>query len=320
MNKKNIYTYKAHIFEGKLAFQWCRFLGLFFLFLLLHGESFAQSKYNSWHNLSLHGKYGIHSFMFDMKNSFVLEIGGGMGVSYDYYFGDNLSLEAGHFGIGTGLELGFLRSSYRREGLNYSYQTKDSEDENFIFNVYMQSMEEVQQTKYLYVPLLFKMRFDIFSMGLGVKAGFPISNEYRRNIRNFKTTGLYPDLHAPLENIPEYGFITKANLVQMGDIEMQMDWVLTLDIGVSSWVSSVFKESNFLLYLGAYVEYGLQNLKPQTSEGGNPLIRYSNDLASRLSYASVLEGQVFENDRSQNIVNKMNSFCFGVKLAFSFGL
>lgn len=234
--------------------------------------------------------------------------GGLGGFTYTYFFTPSI-------GINTGLEMAYYNAKAKLGNYAESYAASDSENETFIFNMYLNGYRETQNLLALQIPIM--LRFDIsdFSLFLGGKLGIPLMAEYRTKIGQLKTTGTYVDCDDPFENMPNHGYYNLSDLKTKAPLDLGLNYMLSAEIGYSFKIS---KNTSF--YVGVYADYGLNELRKNTTLQGN-IFAYNPDNPKDLIQNSILfaERKTASATELQDFSSKLNSLSAGIVLRYSFG-
>jgi len=216
----------------------------------------AQEKQQYLH-LTVGG--GLHNLSYDLQNGTQSgRFGNSINAGYSYFFNQ-------HWGIQSGLGLQWFNS---RSTINYQSATPqvDIDGENFEFRANYNNWQEKQQALFMDIPLTLQYRHALSNKislqgSAGGKISIPISSSFKTIGGSITTTGYYSRLNAELSDLPEYGFTTTTNSYN-GKLSLRPSYMAIADLGGLYTLSPKID-----LYLGAYVNYGLNNaLKADTKE------------------------------------------------------
>lgn len=257
------------------------------------------------------------------KNEFSLYAGAGMqGLQYDNNYGD-VSIKPGfqagvgytrwlypRWGIRTGLELGYYhtRATLHANAV-FTNNEMDSEGEGFEYRVKASGYREDQKVYTVNIPLLLQFqtpargRQQFYALG-GAKLGIPFSQTYTTSAGEISASGYYPNLNIEITDLPVHGFGKQAGWSAEGDNDFKLSVSLAAEAGLRFRVST-----NSYLYAGAYIDYGLNNIKKM--EGSSTLLSYDpNGLTqSKATGIFALTGAT----------GQVRMIAYGIKVGFAFG-
>jgi len=202
---------------------------------------------------------GLHNLSYDLKNGTQSgRFGNSINTGYSYFFTQ-------HWGIQSGLGLQWFNA---RSTVNYLSATPqvDTDGETFEFRANYNNWQEKQQALFLDIPLTLQYRHALNNKislqgSAGGKISIPISSSYTTTGGSITTTGYYSRLNAELSNLPEFGFTTTTESYN-GKLSLRPSYMAIADLGALYTLSPKVD-----LYLGAYINYGLNNaLKADSKE------------------------------------------------------
>ena len=223
---------------------------------LLCGILQAQEKQQYLH-LTIGG--GLHNLSYDLQNGTQSgRLGNSINAGYSYFFNQ-------HWGVQSGLGLQWFNA---RSTVNYSSVTPevDVDGESVEFRANYKDWQEKQQALFVDIPLTLQYRHTLSNKislqgSAGGKISMPISSRYNTSGGSITTTGYYSRLNAELSDLPEYGFTTITDS-RNGKLSLQPSYMAIADLGGLYTLSPKVD-----LYVGAYVNYGLNNaLKADNKE------------------------------------------------------
>jgi len=257
------------------------------------------------------------------QNEFSLYAGAGMqGLQYDNTHG-GVSIKPGfqagvgytrllssRWGIRTGLEIGYYHTrTTLNPGAAFMHNYVDSEGEGFEYRVKTSGYRDDQKLYTLNIPLLLQFQSpghgkqQFYALG-GAKLGIPFSQTYTSQADEISASGYYPNLDLEITDLPVHGFGKQAGWKRTGDNDLKIAVSLTAEAGIRFRVST-----NSYLYTGAYIDYGLNNMKKTAAS--SPLLTYDpNGLAQSKATG------IFSLDGTTGDVRLM---AYGIKLGFAFG-
>jgi len=290
-----------NIFTNKMSSLW-RFVILLAM-LSITVQSFGQS--NHEFSLYLEGSFSKLDYEVLQQKS-RLENGFGFGARYGYYLSENWS-------IATGVGLQYLEGSIYLPAVEGAYQTRDLEGDEFEFRYRAGDFSENQHAYFLNVPL--QIQYETsgatrFYAAAGVKAGIIVEAEYESKLASLTTSGYYPQYDVELTD-PEFaGFGEfRAKNSTRSQLDLKTSYILNLESGVKFML-----ENEKSLYLGAFLDYGLNDIQPDASR--ERLIGYNSQYPVAFPFDSLLSSQRDMN--SEKYINEVRTLAFGLKLQYGF--
>ncbi|MDP4239534.1 MAG: OmpA family protein [Bacteroidota bacterium] len=216
---------------------------------------------------------GLNNLEYSLKNGTEKgSFGYSIDAAYSYFFLPN-------WGLKTGID---LQSYGACSTLNYLSTTRDvdTDGDAYEFRTSYKNWQEKQHALFLEIPLEVQYRhFFNKKIGLlasvGAKVSIPVSADYKTTGGAMVTTGYYSQWNVELSNMPQHGFSTIMNSYS-GNLSLKTAYVSIADIGC---LFALSKQTN--LYLGGYINYGLNNiLTPETKQIYQPNRVYNGILVS----------------------------------------
>ena len=202
---------------------------------------------------------GLNNLEYNLQNGTEKgQLGYSVNGAYSYFFKRHWGLK-----IGVGVQSYGAHST-----LNFLSSTSDvdTDGDSYEFRTNYKSWEEKQHALFVEVPLEVQYRhFFSKKIGLlasaGAKVSIPVLATYETTGGTMVTSGYYSQWNVELNNMPQHGFTTLTNTYS-GDLSLKAAYTGIADVGCLFTLS---KKMN--LYLGGYVNYGLNNiLKPDTKQ------------------------------------------------------
>lgn len=272
---------------------------IFVLAVLLIGSALTAQETKSELNASI--GYGISSLDYTLLEG-KLEKGNGPNVqlAYFHYLSPKLA-------VGTGVAFHAYRSDVNAGVLNGAHTAIDADGESFEYRYTLRGFSEKQYVNYLQVPLLLRLETGHTNtrlyMSAGAKAGFALTSEYRTKADNITTSGHYPQYNATLNGPTFAGFGDLGPVdAQRQDLALKMAFSMAMEVGAKQR----FNHGHWL-YLGAYVDIGLNDLREETNKN---LVDYDPN-----NGPSPNVGPVLETDYS----NAVSLMALGIKLGYGMG-
>ena len=234
--------------------------------------------------------------------------GGEFGVGYTFFIDNVQAVETGkvvraRWGIHSGLGLGLYNATAKVD--NETTETKDlKDDEGDDFNMHtkLTDYKETQRTMFLNIPVMALYELEPYYFMAGVKIGIPLSGKYAYKDATLTNEAYYPKYDNWLRTQTFAGLGEFKGKKFDGPVDLGVTVMLSLEAGYKFRIND-----QFLLYAGAYFDYGLNN----TSKN-NPkqFINYPKDNPSDFTTNSVLSA----------FTEKVNIMAAGVKVRLAMNL
>ncbi|PRX43835.1 outer membrane beta-barrel protein [Salegentibacter salegens] len=269
----------------------------------VNGEALAQSKNEV--SFYLQGSFSKLKYEALGQDS-EMENGFGLGANYAYYLTENWSL-------GTGAELQYMEGSISLPTVQGSFMTQDAEADEFEFRYRATNFAENQEVYFLNIPL--QVQYESsgtvrFHTAAGVKAGLVLTSEYQSSATSLETSGFYPQYDVELTS-PEFaGF---GEFAAINNTESELDLKTNFVAHVESGVKLMLENSQSL-YMGLFLDYGLNDIKPDTS--GKRLIDYNAQNPTDFVFGSLLSSRRDINALQES--DEVKSLAFGIKIQYAF--
>jgi len=217
--------------------------------LLIAGALQAQEKGN-YINLTVGG--GYHNLSYTFPNGTEKEqVGYTLDAGYSYFF-------TRHWGIHTGVGVQTYNSL---STLNYLSNTPDvdTDGQSYDFRANYTNYQEKQQAILIDIPLALQYRLPIgtkfaLQASVGAKVSLPFQSTFKTVGGQLVTTGYYSVWDVELSDMPQHGFATMTGSFS-GNTALKTAYMGIADLG------GLIKLSHRLdLYIGGYVNYGLNNV------------------------------------------------------------
>lgn len=280
--KKNIYSYITSI-------------AIFTAFLAASLNSYGQDKKQEF-SISLGGPFSYIDANSSGKT--VPGIGVNAGLRYSYYLSESLSL-------GIGVEYQTYNSDLKYNFFAGAYAATDAENENFQFRYKGTNVREEQKLAYINVPI--NVQFETpgtskLYVAAGAKIGFASSGSYQTTFQNLTTSGYYPQYNVELFSPAFAGFASTNDLVTgKQDLNTEVSYSTTFETGLKQELGT---RNSF--YIGAYFEYGLNNIYDKTGNG--QIVIYNAQQPVQLGYDTLLNSPLSSSVRLVS---------YGLKLRFA---
>ncbi|NKI27896.1 hypothetical protein HCG49_15140 [Arenibacter sp. 6A1] len=269
----------------------------------MSGQVLAQSNHEV--SFYLQGSFSkLRYEALEQKNK--LKNGFGIGTRYAYYFFENWSL-------GTGAELQFMKGAFSKSNIQGAYMSQDSEDEEFEFRYRAGNFSENQEVYFLNIP--FQIQYESLGMTrfyavAGVKAGFVLASDYQSLSTSLQTSGYYEQYDAELTEpkfagFGEFGRVKNSN----SELDLKTNIVAHLESGIK-----LILENKRSLYMGLFLDYGLNDIKPNPSR--ERIIEYNNQNPTAYVLESLLSSR--RDVIPTQHVEKVCTIAFGLRIQYAF--
>jgi outer membrane protein OmpA-like peptidoglycan-associated protein len=233
---------------------------------------------------------GLHDFSYTLTNGTKqsAQVGYTVNVAYSYFFSP-------HWGFQTGVGAQTIKGL---STLNYQSTAPavDALGRTYDYRTNYQNWQEQQEAIFCDVPLVLQYRHAIgknfgIIASAGGKVAIPVYNQYKSTGNGqITTTGYYSQWNTELSDLPQYGFAT-TNEVPKGKLSFNTTYMAVADLGALIRLTDKTD-----LYIGGYINYGLNNIiKSSTSE-------------------VYQQGGIYNGLFASNQIQKVTPITFGVKI------
>ena len=204
---------------------------------------------------------GLHDFSYNLTNGTKQSatVGYTVNAAYSYFF-------SSHWGFQTGIGAQTIKGL---STLNYQSTTPavDALGRTYDYRTNYQNWQEQQEAIFFDIPLVLQYRHNIgISFGIitsaGGKVAIPLYKQYKSTGNGqITTTGYYSQWNTELSDLPQYGF-TSISEVPKGKPSFNPSYMAVADLG-----GLIRLTDKTDLYIGGYINYGLNNIvKSSTNE------------------------------------------------------
>ncbi len=277
------------------------------LFVVFLATAQAQ-EINPRHEFSINAGAGVSSLQYKPNNATqIIGYGGKAGLGYTLFFCKN-------WGLSTGADINLYKSeaTFKKNITGSNSVTTEANPllpgTSFDFSYTINDYTEKQQALYINIPLMLQYQVgdeNKFYAALGGKIGLPVSATYKAENADITTSGYFPSTSTSIYDLPEYGLGEYSNLSQKGDLDLDLAYFASAEIG-AKW--AIGKKNS--LYTGFYVDYGLNNV---LKENNKPFVSYAQ--SSELPMNSMVESQI----NNEAIADKISPLAVGINLRLAFG-
>ena len=256
------------------------------------------------HEFSVNVGGGLSTLMYEPTiGKYTSGFGGEAGLGYHFFLTPN-------WGIGTGFNLALYNSELTADNAFFgSFNTTTVEGRAVRFSYTFNNYKEEISATMLTIPLMVQYqtggKIGLFA-AVGGKVGIPVSANNNLSVGNIRTNGYFPDWNVTYDDLPQYGFGAYDKMSQENDLELQTAFMLSAELGAK------FRFGNSLsLYAGAYVDYGLNDVRKYESNG---LAFAYNPAAVSYPDGFAISGSMAEAS------DKITPLAIGGKLRLAFGV
>lgn len=223
---------------------------LLIAFLALSFTYIGQAQDKNSISLSVGG--GYHQLNYSLDNGTSKNYAGfSINAGYSIFFSQN-------WGFSTGAGIQTYKSTATINFLSKEPDI-DSDGDAYELRTSYSGWEEDQKIYFLDIPLTLTFKSSLGSnakllASLGGKISIPVSARYTATRGTITTTGYYSQWNVELSDIPEEGFSTYDGRPS-GDLSLRPAFSILADIGAYFQISNATN-----LYMGAYSNYGLNNI------------------------------------------------------------
>jgi OmpA-OmpF porin, OOP family len=225
--------------------------------------------------------WGENNLIYQLQNGIEKgKLSNSINASYGLFFSPN-------WGIQTGLGLQTFGS---HSTLNYlsSNPSIDTDGDLYELRINFINWKEKQRALFLNIPVSIQYQhwvgnnFGLIDnhklaliISMGIQFSIPIDANYKTFGGKIVTTGYFSQWNVELEDMPQHGFLTITNTYK-GKLFLKPSYLGTFNLG---WLYTLSKKTD--LYLGTYLNYGLNNIiKADTKQIYQPDGVYNGIFAS----------------------------------------
>ena len=230
--------------------------------------------------------------------------GGGMfGVGYTWFI-------TGRWGILTGIEASLYNAKYTSDNayagsLPAMSGTMGALGEDFVFSYEYKNYSEKQTALFLQIPAMAQFQTGRLFASAGIKIGIPVSCKYDITAAGLNTKGEFPRENQIYDDLPDRGLGNIGGTTYSGNIDLNVHYAAALEAG-GQW----FLGRRTNLYVGAWLDYGLNNLSRTGAIGLKKSgVEYDNNIHGYLKYNSVMD-----------TLDKIGAISAGLKVKLTYSL
>ena len=209
--------------------------------------------------------------------------GGLFGIGYTWFV-------SGRWGIVTGIEAAFNNAKY---AVNEPYTRKyyamsgtlEALGNDFEFSYELQDYTEKQSALFLQIPIMAQFQTGRIFASAGIKIGIPAICKFNLEAENLTTSGYFPVENQTYDDLPERGMGDIGVISYSGNIDVNILYSMALEAG-GQW----FLGRRTNLYVGAFLDYGLNNLSKTGAIGlKKQVVEYDHEVSNCIKYNSIME-------------------------------
>jgi len=247
------------------------------------------------HEFSIYGGGGLHTLMYDIKDSDKSHgLGNLVGFGYTYFFTPK-------WGLGSGIEIALYKASYEIDTYNQRYMTTDHEGNEIEFRSKISGYKEEQSAMLLQIPVMLqylsnKTGNKAFYYALGGKIGIPITGASETSATSITNTGYREFENYEYKTQEFLGFGTFNGKRKEEKLSLNTAFLLSTEAGMRWKLSDALR-----LYTGVYFDYGLNSISKE--KASDRIVEYNG------------EERTFSLN---NLVDETVPLTIGLKLKLSF--
>lgn len=185
-------------------------------------------------------------------------VAGGLGFTYQFQY-SRFILETGLGAAVSSCAVGVQDSVWR-------YAMVDTRGQAFVYSLASEQRTDIARSVALTVPLLAGVEYGHFYGLAGVRLHLHLLTRTQQRAL-VRTAGEYDIYYEPLEDVPSHGFREQEACITRGTMRYRPDLRAVLELGAAFRSPAGSPKYR----VGAYVEYGLLNVRPAASSPSLPL-------------------------------------------------
>jgi len=273
------------------------------------------------HEVSAWGAFGLSTLNYDLSfGEKTPGLGFMGGIGYNFYFNHDWS-------VGLGLEYSALSAESKFDNFRDNYEIPGAvNDKPLNLELISSEYKQSYNAAYLNIPITAQYQIPVwfehkFYVAGGVKLGIPLSGTYKSE-GDFVATAFERKSDGTntgsAYDMTEKGFGNRTESGNDGDFDTKFNVILTIEPGMKWQLSD-----QLTLYTGVFLDYGLSNIRKNSSEPEMRMIQYDADGKGKFadySFNNALESQyTSENGNTNFFTDRINTISFGIKLKLGFG-
>ncbi len=268
----------------------------------LLSASYRTGMYRNINYFSVSGGIGYGTLLENIPD---LNTHGSLGgfLSFGY------ELRVSNFWLNTGIECQYIRSSSSFNISGFDRNVYDTQGKQILYHYDFDKSIDTQQFAYANIPLLMGWHYVGFYIGAGAKIGYCISATENSKLQ-YSTTGTYFQYIEDFSKMDDHYYST-YNVSTTEKLNNKIKVSLVGEVGYDflAWARQANNTEHHGLKVGAYIEYGLNNIISSPTE--KPLYTIND------ANASILTITPFYNARSINAYRVIPLFA-GIRISWIF--
>lgn len=230
--------------------------------------------YRNVHYFSVSGGLGYSTLL---ENIPELSTMGGVGGTFSFGY----ELRASQFWLNIAAEAQYIQSTSLYNISGFDKSTYDTQGKQLLYHYEFDDALDNQQFVFVNIPILIGWHYVGFYVGAGMKFGYCLSAKEKATIQ-YSTTGSYSQYIDDFTQMSDH-FYSTYTTSNTADLKSKFKMSIVGEIGydVLAWARQANRTEHHGLKIGAYIEYGLNNIV-QTS-GEHALLSIDDKNASVLS-------------------------------------
>lgn len=260
------------------------------------------------HEISVYAASGLSTLRYDLNGgTHDNRMGGGLGLSYGFFFNDN-------WGITAGGEISGYYSKARMQPFSGGDYVESA---NITYNYDVTNYRESHELIVISIPIMFQYQAPLLLnehdcyAAFGAKIGFPWRFNYKTSGATYTTTGINHNDNSIIDSPESDGFGTFTERRNKHDIGYKTSYMLSAELGMK-WSLSRF----FFLYTGVYCDYGLNDIIK--GNANKSFVSYNQQTPSSIYHHSILESSYGQLGERSSFTNKVTPIALGLKIRFTF--
>ena len=278
------------------------------IILLFAAMGSLSASAQTTHEFSVNDGIGLSALNYKLKHQentspfageYTFGVGGDLGMSYTCIFGEV-------FGIHVGADMSLYNAKAKLDDAEIITRNLiDSDGDRFDLHSTLSHYTETQNALFVNIPVMIHIQSkgdNKFYAKAGVKAGIPVNCKYNVRGATLTNKAWYP-VYENWLTMPEFaGFGTFPNRNSKGKLSLGVSATLAVEFG-----AKVKIDNHLALYIGAYFDYGLNDIRKE-----QPFANYTPD-----DYSQNRPAEVTTNSALPALTEKINLLAIGLKVRFA---
>lgn len=242
--------------------------------IIVYARYRGTTMYRNINYFSVSGGVGYSTLLENIPElNTIGSVGGNLSFGYE--------LRISHFWLNTGIEAQYLRASSSFNISGFDRMAYDTQGKQVLYHYNFDKSIDNQQFIFANVPLLLGWHYVGFYIGAGAKVGYCVSAQESTKLR-YSTSGTYLQYVEDFDKMEDH-FYSTYNISNTEKLSSKFKVSLIGEIGydVLAWARQANHTEHHGLKIGAYIEYGLNNIISSSSD--KPLYSIDETNISSLS-------------------------------------